>query len=220
MPQLDQVLARVKALGGARASGSAASERDFLADTILPLRPIVRQPLTPPDVISARRALTRLERLADTGLISEEERVVEARALEALIESNRLPQVLAPPAPPPPPPVKKPVKKQPHRGWKPEFVPNPPGIDPPKLEAGGKGPAGIHLLSMASAGNAENAWNALKQQFPDLAPLSYKVSKADLGELGVTYRLIAGPLDAAAAEKLCGTLRGQAQTCVPTPFPQ
>ena len=35
-----------------------------------------------------------------------------------------------------------------------------------------------------------------KTQYPELAPLTFKVTKADLGELGVTYRLIAGPLDA------------------------
>jgi hypothetical protein len=40
-----------------------------------------------------------------------------------------------------------------------------------------------------------------------------------LGDLGTTYRLIAGPLDPAAAEALCKTLLPQGQACTPTPFP-
>jgi len=222
VPPLDGVLARVAGLGSSQGKGSAdtrAAERDFLVDSILPAQPAARQPLTPPDIAAARRALARLERLADTGLISDDERGREARATDALIESGRLPEVLQPPPPPPPPP-KKVVKKPPHRGWKPEILPNPPGVEAPKLEAEAKGPAGVHLLSMASAGNGDMAWTALKKQFPDLAQLTYKVAKADLGELGVTYRLIAGPLEPQAAERLCGALRGQGQACMPTPFPQ
>jgi len=224
LPPLEVLIARARALAEGKSPGTPASrgaEGNALLDSILPSRPAGRMKLAPPDLVSARKLLPRLDRLEDTGLISPDEHQREKRAVEALIDGGTLPEIYAPPAPPPPPPPPKPKgKAKPHRGFKPEFVPDPPGTEAPKLGAGAKEAAGLHLLSMAAGQYGEQAWTTLVKQYPELAALGYKVVKADLGELGTTYRLVAGPVDAATAEKMCGLLRTKGQSCMPTPFPQ
>ncbi|CAA7618285.1 SPOR domain-containing protein [Magnetospirillum sp. UT-4] len=210
--------------------GGGAAERGFMLDQLLPAAPARREALAPPDVASARKVAQRTGRLKDAGLITASERDGELLALEGLIASEALPEVLAPPAPQvvAKPKPKKKTAAGAGRGQRMEggvsgrleVIPSPPGVEAPKLPAGFGGPVGVHLLSMGSATHGDKAWEALKTEFPDLATLSFKVAKADLGELGATYRLIAGPLDQAAADKLCAALKGKGQTCTPTPFPQ
>ncbi len=222
LPPADAVIARARDLAGGQVRGSANSrsaEMAFLLESILPATPHLRQPLSPPDVVAARNLLDRLDRLEDAGLITYPEHREEKAAIEDLLTSGRLPQALAAIPPPAPPKRTAPHKPRPHRGATPEVIPDPPGVAAPKLNAGAKGPAGVHLLSMASATYGDKAWTTLKTQYPELAELTYKVVKADLGELGVTFRLIAGPLEPNAAERLCGALRGKGQACMPTPFP-
>jgi hypothetical protein len=209
------------------------AERDFLLDGLMPPATAPRAALpVPADQTAARQSLARLDRLKDAGLITRPERDEEARELQTLMGSGALPEILTAPLPPPPEPEiqKKPVKKAgPARpagrmegGVRGRFevIPSPPQLSAPKLPAGSNAPAGLHLLSMGTAAHAEKAFEALKKEFPELAPLSYKVSKADLGDLGATYRLIAGPTDSATAEKLCADIRAKGQTCQATPFPQ
>ena len=224
LPPLDAIVERVRALSSGQGKGTdatRAAEGNTLLDAILPAMPAKRMPLSPPDNTAARALADRLERLDQVGLITPDEHAREQRAVDELIASGRLPEVWMPPAPPPPPPPPaKPTKAKPHRGFQPEFVPNPAGSEAPKLPPGTKEAGGIHLLSMAAGNRGEQAWTTLVKEYPELAPLKYKVVKADLGDLGVTYRLIAGPLDAAEAERLCGALRGKGQSCMPTPFPK
>lgn len=229
IPPLAQVVERFAQLPEDKGTeATRAAERGFMLDALLPKIPTARQKLTPVDQQSAREAQARLDRVKEAGLITRSEHEAEAAALAALAPT--LPETLTPPPPPPAPAKKKKtVASGSGRGarfpggvsGKLEVVPSPPGVKAPALAAGFTGPVGLHLLSMGSAGHGDKAWEALKKEFPELVPLSFKVSRADLGELGATYRLIAGPLEtSAAAEALCATLRSKGQTCQTTPFPQ
>lgn len=226
IPPLAQVMERFGGLGTGAERGNGATrtaERDFLTDALLPKAPARRQSYAPPDIASARKLQDRLARLEDAGLVTPEERTGETEAVDKLIASGTLPEVLQPPKPP-----EKPKKKKASgRGnrmpggvsGRLEIIPSPPGVEPPKLSSGAKGPAGMHLLSMGSASHGDKAWDALTKEHAELAGLGHTVSRADLGELGVTYRLIAGPVEPAQAESLCATLRTRGQACSPTPFP-
>ena len=226
IPPLDEIVARFRALDGGTAHGSPdsrATERAFLLESLLPANPATRQELAPPDLVGARRLLVRLERLGDAGLITGSEQSAESQAVLQLMASGRLPETVAPPAPPPPPPAppkpRQTRRRHPYHGYLAETLPDPPGTEPAPLPKGAKGPAGVALLSMAAARYGDMAWAALTKEHPELAPLSHKVVKADLGQMGVTWRLIAGPLDPPAAAKLCAGLKAKGQDCVPTPFP-
>ncbi|MGE5515952.1 MAG: SPOR domain-containing protein [Bacteroidota bacterium] len=226
IPPLPEVIERFQGLGTGAVRGNPATraaERDFLADTLLPAVPVRRQAYSPPDIVSARQLQNRLGRLEDAGLITPEQRAGENEAVDKLIAGGTLPEVVAPP--PPPPKAKK--KKAAGRGNRMaggvsgrfEIIPSPPGVEAPKLASGAKGAAGLHLLSMGSASHGDRAWEALVKENAELAGLGHTVSRADLGDLGVTYRLLAGPVDAAQAEALCATIKARGQACTPTPFP-
>lgn len=238
IPPLDVVFDQFRRLDEASQVPMRPAEKDarraFLLDQLLPANPAKRMVLAPHDKESARMVLSRLGHLEDAGLITPEEHVQEAAAIETMMTA--LPEKLQPPAPPPePPPAKKRTAKAGGSGsgsatsgrrmaggvsGRLEVIPSPLSFEPPKLTADFKGNAGAHLLSMASASHGEVAWQSLNTQFKaELQGLSYKVNRTDLGELGITYRLIVGPMEPAAAEKLCGTLRQKGQACMPTPFP-
>jgi hypothetical protein len=210
------------------------AQREFLIDNMLPKQPKQREPLFIPDKEAGRRALARLDRLYQSGLISRSQKDEELAALNSLLDGNTLPETLLAQAPPEP--VKPVVPKKPGRGGgsgsaKPmerlqggvtgelKVIPSPMEINAPPLPAGFTGQAGIHLLSMGSASHAEQAWKSLTTEHPQLAALTYKVVRVDLGELGVTHRLIAGPLSTANAAEICAGLKPKGQTCQPTPFP-
>lgn len=204
---------------------TSPGERAFLLDALLPRIPTQRQAYVPRDIATARQIQDRLDRLDQSGLITPDEHTREAAALDQLIAGGTLPQVLAPPAPPPPPPPAK--KTRSGRGnrvpggvsGRLEVIPSPPGVTAPKLAANAKGPAGLHLLSMGTATHGDKAWEALQKDNPELAGLGHVVVRTDLGDLGVTYRLIAGPVDAAQAPSLCAAIAVRGQDCTPTPFP-
>lgn len=229
IPPVAEVVGEIARLADGRGRGnddSRAAERDFLINRLLPKQPSQRQPWAPQDIASARRLQERLSRLEDAGLITPEQRAAETAAADALIASGRLPEIMPAAITPPPPP--KPARKTAGRsgarmpgGVSGQLVviPSPPEVTAPKLAADAKGPAGVHLLSMGTATHGDRAWDALKKEHAELADLGHTVSRADLGELGVTYRLIAGPMDSAQADKLCATLTPRGQTCTPTPFP-
>jgi hypothetical protein len=223
IPPIDAILDRFRTLK------PGSDERAFLLDQVLARRPEPRVVMAPHDRASARTLLLRLGRLEDAGLITPEQRAVEQAAVDALMAT--LPEALV--IPEPENPEKPAVATGPRGGGssarrmpggvsgKLEVIPSPTAFEPPKISAEFTGKAGVHLLSMATASYGDKAWEALTNQFKqELAGLSFAVQKADLGELGVTYRLIAGPMEAAAAERLCGVIRQKGQACMPTPFPQ
>ncbi len=228
IPPLPRLLDRFRSLD------PESAERAFLLDQILGADPTRRVDLAPHDKVSGRKVLDRLARLEDAGLITPEERRREAGAVEALVAT--LPEVLLPPPEPEKPkPAKRKVAGKGGTGTagtgarrleggvtgRLEVIPSPTIFEAPKIDAGFAGKAGVHLLSMATAAYGDKAWEALTNQFKqELAGLSFTVQRADLGELGVTYRLVAGPLEPAAAERLCGVIRQKGQACMPTPWPQ
>lgn len=80
-------------------------------------------------------------------------------------------------------------------------------------------PEGAFLVQLASARSEEGAlseWSRISGRHKDvLGSLSPAVSRVDLGEKGVFFRLRAGPLaDRAAAESLCATLGAQNVGCI------
>lgn len=210
-----------KIVEAVRAVPPGSPRANFMVEEILPLSAIRRMALTPRDKNAAHKLEDRLKRLEQTGLITPEESASEAAALKELLDSGRLPDSDAPP--PPAPAKPKPKGKggpRPHRGSEPQYVPDPANFETPKIEAGATGEAGVHLMSMPDPGQGDKAWTTLKTQYPELAPLSNKLSRTDLGDVGVTWRLIAGPLSPADAAKLCEGLKAKGQECTPTPFPK
>lgn len=73
----------------------------------------------------------------------------------------------------------------------------------------------VQLGSLRTPDAAREEWARLKGEHPDvLGKLTAVAVKADLGEKGIYYRVQAGPLaDAAAAEKLCETLKRRNLGC-------
>lgn len=196
----------------------------FLEDQILPLTSGTRLALNPHTQQAARRLQDRLERLRQTGLVAPQDAQREAEALTALLASNRLPETDLPPPPPPEKPKPKPQGGKgglrPHRGPEPMFVDDPANFEPPKLEPNATGEAGIELMSIPDPKQGDKAWTTLKTQYPELAPLPNKLVRTDLGDVGVTWRIVAGPLPPADAVKMCETLKAKGQQCIPTPFPK
>ncbi|CUW38671.1 conserved exported protein of unknown function [Magnetospirillum sp. XM-1] len=184
------------------------AERDFLMDTLLPAEPLLRAPPARQEKEALATGRRRAEDLGRLGLLEHDE---FQREMAAIVAAERT--LANAPPPPPPPPKKKPRKKPP--------VPDGgvPGATKPGDIPGGvqpfnpKGTLGLHLLSMASPTTTDKAVEALKKEFPELAPLEFKAVKTDIPDLGTTYRLMAGPLSGADAETLCRALRGKGQSC-------
>lgn len=75
----------------------------------------------------------------------------------------------------------------------------------------------VRLVSVKSESETGHEWTRLQQHFPQLASLQMSVTRADLGEKGVWYRIHAGPLsDAQAASQLCAaiTAKDKSQGCL------
>jgi hypothetical protein len=90
---------------------------------------------------------------------------------------------------------------------------------PPKPVASPVAGAGyrVRLVSVKQESEAKQEWTRLQQHFPQLAALQMSVTRADLGEKGVWYRIHAGPLsDAAAASQLCASIeaKDKSQGCL------
>lgn len=93
----------------------------------------------------------------------------------------------------------------------------------PKLEVAAVTPAAptpgafqIQLVSVPSEEAANSEWKRISGRHQDLfAALTPAVTKADLGEKGIYYRLRAGPLaDKAAADQLCAALAADRIGCI------
>ncbi len=80
-------------------------------------------------------------------------------------------------------------------------------------------PAGafqVQLVSVPTEEAAQSEWKRISGRHQDLfAALTPAVTKADLGEKGIYYRLRAGPLaDKAAADQLCAALAADKIGCI------
>ncbi len=73
----------------------------------------------------------------------------------------------------------------------------------------------VQLVSVKAEGETKNEWARLQRTYPQLAPLKMSVTRVDLGEKGIWYRIYAGPLgDAGSAGDLCNALKAKGQGCV------
>ena len=195
-----------------------------ILDGILPQTPKARQKLAPQTKVAARSVLDRLARLESVGLITRAERIAEAEAVAQLILGDTIPETDIVPPPPPPPPAAAPASKgkggAAHRSLESMFIPDPGNFSAPKLDDKASGPAGLYLMQIPDPSQADKAWNMLKTQSPELATMGMVLVRTDLGDVGVTWRLVAGPVTADEARKLCEGIRPKKQDCTPIPFPK
>jgi hypothetical protein len=207
-------LSRLSVASAGQPPSVRKAERDFLMDTLLPAEPGLRTPPARMDKDALALGRRRAEDLARMGLVQHDE---FQREMATIIAAERA--LANAPPPPPPPPKKKPRKKAPS-------IPD--GGVPGATQAGDipggtlpfnpKGTLGLHLLSMASPSMTDKAVDALKKEYPELAPLEFKAVKTDIPDLGTTYRLMAGPMSGSDAETLCRALRAKGQSCAISNF--
>ena len=90
-----------------------------------------------------------------------------------------------------------------------------PGAPPPgSLSPSGGAVTRIQLGSVRSDAEAHTEWKRLQGRHADvLGGLSLTVTRADLGEKGVYYRLQAGPVDESRARGICAHLQSQNVGC-------
>jgi cbb3-type cytochrome oxidase subunit 3 len=73
----------------------------------------------------------------------------------------------------------------------------------------------VRLGSLRSPDAAREEWQRLKRANGDLlGDLRANAVSVDLGEKGIYYRIMAGPLDEAAAEKLCNEMKRRSHGCI------
>jgi cell division septation protein DedD len=109
--------------------------------------------------------------------------------------------VVKPPAPPPAaPPAKHAAVKQ----------------KPPSARAGKAGGYRLQIGAVRSEAAAQVEWDRLKKTQKDLlGGMGAGWSRADLGERGTFYRILAGPIaDPATAERICGELKKRSVGCI------
>ena len=85
-----------------------------------------------------------------------------------------------------------------------------PGLD---RATGGRGAGPARFLRSPEAAREE--WQRLKRANGDLlGNLRANAVSVDLGEKGIYYRIMAGPLDEAAAERLCSEMKERNHGCI------
>ena len=87
---------------------------------------------------------------------------------------------------------------------------------PPASTSSVAGAFQIQLVSVPTEEAAQSEWKRISGRHKDLfASLTPAVTKADLGDKGIYYRLRAGPLaDKAAADQLCAALAADKVGCI------
>jgi hypothetical protein len=117
----------------------------------------------------------------------------------------------------------KPAASQPAAETKPQPKPEPEPKAEPKPEptqtsiaAVSGGDFKVQLAAVRSDEAARQEWNRLKTRYKEeLGALSLTVQRVDLGTgKGVYHRIQAGPLDEAAAERVCTALKAKNQACL------
>jgi cell division septation protein DedD len=94
--------------------------------------------------------------------------------------------------------------------------PPPPQAAPPKTATAGASGARLQLGSVRSEDEARQEWERIKRKNADLlGTLSATPIRADLGDKGIYYRVVAGPVaDQAAAERICSELKQRSVGCI------
>ena len=83
------------------------------------------------------------------------------------------------------------------------------------MATGGAGTR-LQLGSVRSEDEARQEWERIKRKNADLlGTLSVTPIRADLGDKGIYYRVVAGPVaDPAAAERICSELKQRSVGCI------
>jgi hypothetical protein len=205
LPGDDVVLERMRAQATALENREItprelAAERGTILDALLPAEPrkIDMPALPPKDMIEAGQAVGRLERLRAAGLIGADEMAREKDAVERGLDGTLARTPVSGTA----------TGLRQGRGGN--------GKGPTYAKAG----QGVALATVKSEAAARQAWDKLKQKFPEqLGGLEGSVKRVDLGERGVRWKVLAGPLGGPEdARALCKTLKLHRQACDPAPF--
>lgn len=72
----------------------------------------------------------------------------------------------------------------------------------------------VQLASITDKAKADAAYKDLQKKFPSLANMDYRVETADLGAKGIFYRIQAGPVAKADADKACASIKSASGTCL------
>lgn len=67
----------------------------------------------------------------------------------------------------------------------------------------------IQIASVPSRGGAPREWKVLQAKYSDLKPLSMRVQEANLGPKGTFYRIQAGPMAKADAQRICNAIKAR-----------
>lgn len=98
----------------------------------------------------------------------------------------------------------------------------PPKKAPPPIKIPGTEPAYlVHITSIRDPAKAEQEWHRLQRIYPDLlAGLSLSVTRVDLKDRGIYYRIHAGPLTKSGAERLCTEIAARGAWCAVVKAPE
>ncbi|CAA7624131.1 conserved hypothetical protein [Magnetospirillum sp. SS-4] len=178
-----------------------AAERSAILDALLQAEPRrMELPALPPrDVMEAATAVGRVERLRAAGLVSGEEAGKERAAIERQLDSQ--------------------LAKVPVSGTATGLRQG----APPPANAGGAKPGGAPGVQLGTARTEEAArqtWDKIKAKFPEeLGSFNAAMYQQNLGEKGVRWRIVAGPLKSRdEAVKLCKILKLHRQSCETASF--
>jgi hypothetical protein len=125
------------------------------------------------------------------------------------------PTVAAVPVPPAPAPA--PAATPPQTAAVPAAPPPPRPAAAKPVAATSGASYRVRLVSVKSENETASEWTRLQHAYPQLASLHMSVTRVELGEKGVWYRIHAGPLaDAAAAHQLCDAIntKDKSQGCL------
>jgi len=96
-----------------------------------------------------------------------------------------------------------------------EPTPNAPesaGAAPSSGASGDLSGPGVQVGAYSNRESAEKGWTRLSQQYEALSGVRYRIVEGR-ADIGTVYRLQAVPGDAAAANRLCGALKGAGLSC-------
>ncbi len=97
----------------------------------------------------------------------------------------------------------------------PKPIPPPSAAPSNATPSGGSGGFRIQLASLRSETEAQTEWKRIAGRYPGVVGgLSMHISKADLGEKGIFYRVQGGGVDEARAKTICAQLNAQKVGCV------
>jgi cell division septation protein DedD len=71
----------------------------------------------------------------------------------------------------------------------------------------------VQLASVKTQSGAHSEWGKLKGKYSPLSRSDYRVTRADLGEKGIFFRIQAGPMSKSSASDVCNSIKQSAGSC-------